>query len=145
MRERPPNPRDKKVQTLRLRHPPRRSLDRKNSHLVTSYKTMRGPSHLCALAAVWVPKRVPPEQLFPVVQSRLQQLEGPYLRIPAPTGPQVGFLFLPPPHNSLAPPVGGALGMGSQAGAAGLMNLPSRRSPGAQRGRLNDGFQPQQW
>lgn len=60
----PLGPRVKQIQVLRVRSAPKRSLDGKNYCLITSYGSPRESNTLCAVAVVWVLKRVLPRQLF---------------------------------------------------------------------------------
>lgn len=48
-----------------VRSAPKRSLNGKNGGPLTSHRSLRAASTFCALAVVWVPKRVLSRQVFP--------------------------------------------------------------------------------
>lgn len=88
--------RDKQIQVLSVRSAPKSSLDGENGHLLISYRSPRR-SNTCAVAVVWLPKRVFPRQHFSLAQSALGKLEGLICPSPVPIAPHFGFLFLPSP------------------------------------------------
>lgn len=71
--------------------PPQRPLNRKNSGPLPSSRSLRVANTLCALAVVWVPKRVLPRQLF--LQPSQAYISLRVLSVPPlhPLVPKLGF------------------------------------------------------
>lgn len=96
-----------------MRIAPKRSIDGKTCGPRNILQKPERAKHRLCVGSCTGAQEGPAKTRFLYVHLGLKKLEGPLCPSPAPAGSQVGFLFLPPPHYSLAPPIGRVLVMSS--------------------------------